>query len=91
MRILFLTHAFNSLTQRLFVELREWGHEVAVDNDINDEVVIGGSRTLSSRVDCCARFAAPMVFPGCKMNCLAVSCFFTMPVRRLSSMAKRER
>ncbi|MEJ2466239.1 MAG: formyltransferase family protein, partial [Candidatus Thiodiazotropha sp.] len=38
MRILFLTHAFNSLTQRLFVELRERGHEVAVEYDINDAV-----------------------------------------------------
>jgi len=38
MRILLLTHAFNSLAQRLFVELREWGHEVAVELDINDAV-----------------------------------------------------
>ena len=40
MRILFLTHAFNSLTQRLFVELREQGHEVSVEFDINDAVTI---------------------------------------------------
>ena len=40
MRILFLTHAFNSLTQRLFVELREVGHEVSVEFDINDEVAM---------------------------------------------------
>ncbi len=40
MRILFLTHAFNSLTQRLFVELRGRGHEVAVEFDINDAVSI---------------------------------------------------
>ncbi len=38
MKILFLTHAFNSLTQRLFVELRELGHEVSVEFDINDRV-----------------------------------------------------
>ncbi|WP_163576898.1 hydrogenase maturation protein [Halomonas faecis] len=38
MRILFLTHAFNSLTQRLFVELRRLGHEVSVEFDINDRV-----------------------------------------------------
>lgn len=38
MRILFLTHAFNSLTQRLFVELEARGHEVSVEFDINDEV-----------------------------------------------------
>ena len=40
MRILLLAHAFNSLTQRLFVELRERGHEVAVELDINDAVTI---------------------------------------------------
>ena len=38
MRILFLTHSFNSLTQRLFVSLREQGHDVSVEFDINDSV-----------------------------------------------------
>lgn len=38
MRILLLCHSFNSLTQRLFVELAERGHEVSVEFDINDEV-----------------------------------------------------
>ena len=38
MRILFLTHAFNSLTQRLYVELTAAGHEVSVEFDINDAV-----------------------------------------------------
>ena len=38
MRILLLSHAFNSLTQRLFVELRASGHEVSVEFDINDDV-----------------------------------------------------
>ncbi len=38
MRILFLTHSFNSLSQRLFVELRRRGHEVSVEFDINDAV-----------------------------------------------------
>ena len=37
MRILLLCHAFNSLTQRLFVELNEQGHDVSVEFDINDE------------------------------------------------------
>jgi len=36
MRILLLTHAFNSLAQRLFLELRERGHELSVEFDIND-------------------------------------------------------
>ncbi|MCU7933519.1 MAG: hydrogenase maturation protein [Candidatus Thiodiazotropha sp. (ex Dulcina madagascariensis)] len=40
MRILFLTHAFNSLTQRLFVELHAQGHEVSVEFDINDAVTL---------------------------------------------------
>lgn len=38
MRILLLTHSFNSLTQRLFVELRARGHEVSVEYDIADSV-----------------------------------------------------
>jgi putative two-component system hydrogenase maturation factor HypX/HoxX len=37
-RILLLCHAFNSLTQRLFVELRDRGHDVTVEFDINDRV-----------------------------------------------------
>lgn len=38
MRILFISHSFNSLTQRLFVELRERGHEVSIELDIADSV-----------------------------------------------------
>lgn len=38
MRILFLTHSFNSLTQRLYDELTHDGHEVSVEFDINDRV-----------------------------------------------------
>ena len=38
MRILLLTHAFNSLTQRLAAELRERGHEISVEFDIADSV-----------------------------------------------------
>jgi putative two-component system hydrogenase maturation factor HypX/HoxX len=38
MRILFLTHAFNSLTQRLYTELTAAGHDVSVEFDINDGV-----------------------------------------------------
>jgi putative two-component system hydrogenase maturation factor HypX/HoxX len=43
-RILFLTHAFNSLTQRLFVELRELGHDVSIEFDINDAVAVEAVR-----------------------------------------------
>jgi putative two-component system hydrogenase maturation factor HypX/HoxX len=38
MRLLLLAHSFNSLTQRLFVELRARGHEVFVELDIADSV-----------------------------------------------------
>lgn len=38
MRILLLSHSFNSLTQRLYVELVERGHEITVEYDINDAV-----------------------------------------------------
>ncbi|MBU2485463.1 MAG: hydrogenase maturation protein [Alphaproteobacteria bacterium] len=40
MRILFLCHSFNSLSQRLFVELGARGHEVSVEFDINDAVAL---------------------------------------------------
>jgi putative two-component system hydrogenase maturation factor HypX/HoxX len=38
MRILLLTRSFNSLTQRLYVELATRGHEVSVEFDIADSV-----------------------------------------------------
>jgi putative two-component system hydrogenase maturation factor HypX/HoxX len=38
MRILFLCHAFNSLTQRLHVELTQDGHDISVEFDIHDAV-----------------------------------------------------
>lgn len=38
MRILLLVHSFNSLSQRIHVELRERGHEVALEFDVNDRV-----------------------------------------------------
>jgi putative two-component system hydrogenase maturation factor HypX/HoxX len=40
MRILFLTHSFNSLTQRLYLELTGRGHEVSVEFDISDAVTL---------------------------------------------------
>ncbi|MBP2314777.1 hydrogenase maturation protein [Azospirillum soli] len=38
MRILILCHAFNSLAQRLYVELAERGHTLSLEFDINDSV-----------------------------------------------------
>ena len=38
MRILFLTHAFNSLAQRLYTELVAAGHDVSIEFDIADSV-----------------------------------------------------
>lgn len=40
MRILFLTHSFNSLSQRLYAELAARGHEVSVELDINDAATV---------------------------------------------------
>jgi putative two-component system hydrogenase maturation factor HypX/HoxX len=40
MRILLLAHSFNSLTQRLWIELEDWGHEVSLELDVNDAVTI---------------------------------------------------
>ncbi len=37
-KILFLTHSFNSLAQRLYIELTRRGHEVSIEFDINDAV-----------------------------------------------------
>ncbi len=44
MRILLLTQSFNSLTQRLHVELRGQGHQLAVELDINDETTLDAVR-----------------------------------------------
>ncbi|MDK9712516.1 MAG: hydrogenase maturation protein [Sulfuritalea sp.] len=38
MRILLLTHAFNSLTQRLWADLTRQGHELSIEFDIADSV-----------------------------------------------------
>lgn len=38
LRILLLCHSFNSLTQRLFVELGALGHALSVELDIADRV-----------------------------------------------------
>lgn len=38
MRILFLTHCFNSLAQRLYCELTARGHQVSIEFDISDSV-----------------------------------------------------
>jgi len=40
MRILLLTRSFNSLTQRLFLELKAQGHELSLEFDIADAVTI---------------------------------------------------
>ena len=38
MRILFVTHSFNSLAQRLFCELTQRGHVLSIEFDISDSV-----------------------------------------------------
>lgn len=38
MNILFLTHSFNSLAQRLFIELSRRGHEISIELDISNAI-----------------------------------------------------
>lgn len=40
MKILFLTHSFNSMAQRLYIELTQRDHEISIEFDINDAVTI---------------------------------------------------
>ena len=54
MRILLLVHAFNSLSQRLYVELARDGHELSVELDIHD-------RVTGEAVGCSARSGARAV------------------------------
>ena len=44
MRILLLATSFNALTQRLYVELAERGHDISVELDINDACAIEAVR-----------------------------------------------
>jgi putative two-component system protein, hydrogenase maturation factor HypX/HoxX len=44
MRILLLAHSFNSLTQRLWVELADRDHQVSLEFDVNDAVTIDAVR-----------------------------------------------
>jgi putative two-component system hydrogenase maturation factor HypX/HoxX len=44
MRILLLTHSFNSLAQRIYVELAARGHELSVELDIADAVSVEAAR-----------------------------------------------
>ena len=50
MRILLLTHSFNSLSQRLYVELAHDGHEVSVELDIHDRVTAEASELFHPKV-----------------------------------------
>jgi len=47
MRILLVCHSFNSLSQRLFVDLRQAGHEVSVELDIHDDLTREAVRLFS--------------------------------------------
>ncbi len=50
MRILLLVHSFNSLSQRVFVELDARGHEVSVEFDVNDATTIEAVELFSPDV-----------------------------------------
>ena len=47
MRILLLAHSFNSLTQRLWIELVAWGHDVSLELDVNDTVTMDAVRRFA--------------------------------------------
>jgi putative two-component system hydrogenase maturation factor HypX/HoxX len=49
-RILLLAHSFNSLSQRLWIELAEHGHEVSLELDVNDAVTSDAVRRWSPDV-----------------------------------------
>ena len=44
MRILLLATSFNALTQRVYVELAERGHELSVELAVNDDLIIEAAR-----------------------------------------------
>ena len=50
MRILLLAHSFNSLTQRLWIDLANRGHEVSLELDVNDAVTNDAVRRWSPDV-----------------------------------------
>ncbi|MBI5782549.1 MAG: hydrogenase maturation protein [Gammaproteobacteria bacterium] len=50
MRILFLTHSFNSMSQRLYVELTERGHDISIEFDINDVVTVEAVRLFQPQL-----------------------------------------
>lgn len=50
MRILLVCHNFNSLSQRLHVDLRQAGHEVSVELDIHDDLTREAVRLFSPDV-----------------------------------------
>lgn len=53
MRILLLTHSFNSLSQRLYVELCARGHELSVELDINDRVTAQAAQAFQPEIILC--------------------------------------
>lgn len=50
MRILLLIHGFNSLSQRIFVELEAAGHDVSIEFDINDDLLEQAVRMFQPEV-----------------------------------------
>lgn len=76
MRILMLTHAFNSLAQRLWLELTADGHDLSVEYDINDAVtreavalwqpdlVVAPFLKRAIPADLCAALPCLIVHPG---------------------------
>ncbi len=50
MRVLLLIHGFNALSQRLYVELKEMGHDVSIEFDINDRQTLAATELFQPDV-----------------------------------------
>ena len=50
MRILLLAHSFNSLTQRLWVELAALGHDLSLELDVSDALTADAVRRFAPDV-----------------------------------------
>jgi putative two-component system protein, hydrogenase maturation factor HypX/HoxX len=71
MRILLLVHAFNSLSQRLHVELTRDGHELSVELDIHDQVTVEAVDLFAPEV-ILAPFLKRAIPPSVWQRCLCL-------------------
>jgi len=75
LKILILTHGFNSLSQRLYIEMASLGHEISVEYDISDAITVEAVKLFGPDVIVAPflkRAIPPQVF-------LRVPCFIVHP------------